>query len=81
MARNFLIVDLREFFFRFRVGGRKKIKKSSENDQLTGHFQSFIFFLSFSEHFFSFNISRKNSKTSKANQQSVLIFLNILSFS
>ena len=31
----------------------KKIKKSSENDKLTGHFQNF------------FNISRKNSKTSK----------------
>ena len=27
--------------------------KSSENDQLTGHFQSFFFF-SFSEHFFFF---------------------------
>ena len=37
--------------------------KSSENDQLTGHFQSF----------FLKNISRKNnSKTSKVNQQSVL---------
>ena len=36
-------------------------KKSSENDQLTGRFQSFFF-----------NISRTNSKTSKVNQQSVL---------
>ena len=36
---------------RFRVGGRKK---SSENDHLTCHFQSFFF-----------NISRKNSKTHK----------------
>ena len=44
---------------------KKKNKKSSENDQLTGHFQSF-----FSELFF--NISRKNSKTSEVNQQSVL---------
>ena len=28
-ARNFLLVDLRDFFFRFRVGGwkRNKIKK------------------------------------------------------
>ena len=43
-------------------------KKSSENDQLTGHFQSFFF--SFSELFF--NISHKNSKTSKVNQQFVL---------
>ena len=33
-ARIFLLVDLREFFFRFRVGGtKKKKKKSSENDQ------------------------------------------------
>ena len=42
----------------------KKIKKkSSENDQLTGHFQSFFLY-----------ISRKPppSKTSKVNQQSVL---------
>ena len=51
----FLLVDL-HFFFRFRVrgggggGGGKKNKESSENDQLTGHFQSFLF--SFSEGFF-----------------------------
>ena len=34
------------FFFRFRVGGgtKKNKQKSSENDQLTGHFQSFFFF-------------------------------------
>ena len=25
-ARTFLLVDLREFFYRLRVGGRKKIK-------------------------------------------------------
>ena len=36
-------------------GDEKKKKKSSENDQLTGHFQSFFFL----------NISRKNSKTYK----------------
>ena len=35
---------------------------SSENDQLTGHFQSFFFL----------NISRTNSITSKVNQQSIL---------
>ena len=29
--------------FRFRVRGMKKRKKSTENDQLTGHFQSFFF--------------------------------------
>ena len=51
------VVDLRDFFFRSRGvgggGGAKKInKKSSENDQLTGHFQSF-FCLFFSELFFS----------------------------
>ena len=54
----FLLVFI---FFRFRVGWTKK-KLSSGNDQLTGHFQSFLFF----------NISRPNSKTSKVNQQSVL---------
>ena len=42
-----------------------KKKKSSENDQLTGHFQSFFFKL-------FFNIFRTNSKSSKVNQQSVL---------
>ena len=52
---EFLLVDLRDFFSRFRVGGRKK--KSSENDQselffLTDHFQSF-FLIS----------QKKNSKT------------------
>ena len=41
-ARIFLLVDLREFPFRFRVAGTKK-KKSSE----TGHFRPF-FFLFFS---------------------------------
>ena len=40
-SRNFLLVDLRESFFRFRVMG---------------------------------GISRKNSKTRKVNQQSVLTF-------
>ena len=57
----------------------KKKKKSSENNQLTGHFQSFFseFFLgSFSELFFFrafFLISpEKNSNTSKVNQLYVL---------
>ena len=53
------------FFFRFRVGGGGGGGvgggESSENDQFTGHFQCFFF-----------NISRKNSKTSKVSQQSVL---------
>ena len=35
-------------------------KKTSENDQLTGHFQSFFL-----------NISWKNSKTSKVNTHSL----------
>ena len=55
----FLLVDLREFY---SVLGSRGQKKSAENGQLTGHFQSF------------FNISRTNSKTSKVNQQSVLNF-------
>ena len=42
----FLLVDLLDFFFRFMVGGRKK-KKTSENDQSTGHFR--FFFLIFPE--------------------------------
>ena len=41
--------------------------ESSEDDQLTGHFQSFFFLRDF-----FVNISRKNGKTSKVNQQSVL---------
>ena len=60
-ARIFLLVDLRDFF-RSKVGGSKnKIKKSSENDQLNGHFQSFF--------------DREPpppSKTSKVNRLSVL---------
>ena len=58
-ARIVLLVNLRVFFFRFRVGD-ELIRKSSENDQLTTHFQSL------------FIISRKNSETGTVNQQSVL---------
>ena len=61
-ARFFLLVDLREFFFRFRVDGMKKKKKSSENDQLTGQLVIFRLFF-FSELFFYFNISKKKCKT------------------
>ena len=50
-------------FFRLRVWGTKK---PSENDHLTGHFQSFFF-----------NISRTNSKTNKVNEQSVLNLLYV----
>ena len=55
-ARIFLLVDLWDFF-RFRVGGGGGYggrKKSSENDQLTGHLQSFFF-----------NISRTTVKLAK----------------
>ena len=41
-ARMFLLVDLWEIFLTFRVGGTKKIKKQTANDQFTGHFQSFF---------------------------------------
>ena len=47
-ARFFLLVDLRDFFSDLGSGDGKKKKKSSENDQLTGHFQSFFHFQSFS---------------------------------
>ena len=50
MARIFLLVDLRGIFFRFRIGvggGTKKQTKNSENDQSTGHFQSFFFFFKY----------------------------------
>ena len=40
LGQIFLLVDLREFFFRFKVGETKKA-----NDHLTGHFQSFFSFL------------------------------------
>ena len=52
----FLLVDLRDFFQILGSGGRKKNdKKSSENDQLTGHFQIFsIFFFIFRAFFFLF---------------------------
>ena len=40
-ARIFLLDDLREYFSDLGSGDEKT--KSSENDQLTGHFQSFFF--------------------------------------
>ena len=40
--RLFFIIDLREFFSDLGSGDGKEKKKSSENDQLTGHFQSFF---------------------------------------
>ena len=39
-ARFFLFVDLQEFFSDLGSGDEKK---SSENDQITGHFQSFFY--------------------------------------
>ena len=53
---DFFISDLPHFFSDLDSGARKK--KSSENDQLTGHFFK--------------NISRTNSKTCRLNLQSVL---------
>ena len=52
-----LLVDLQDFFSDLGSGTEKK-KKSSENDQLTGHFQSFFFIF---RAFFFLNISRTNS--------------------
>ena len=44
LGQIFLLVDLREFFFQIKGRGQgKKREKSSENDQLTGQFQSFFF--------------------------------------
>ena len=62
---DFLLVDLREIFSGLGSGERKKvkkknnkIKKSSENDHLTGHFQSrffcLFFFFTFSERVYYF---------------------------
>ena len=57
-ARIFLLADLREIFFRFRVGGTKKnIKKSSENDQsIIKKIKKEIFFFNF-----FFSISREQT--------------------
>ena len=43
---------------RFRVPGKKK--KSSENDQLTGHFQSFFFQSFFPTEFYFAGVSNKD---------------------
>ena len=51
-ARLFLLVDFRDSFSDLGSGAKINKLKSSENDQLTGHFQSF---------FFIFNISRKKT--------------------
>ena len=79
LGQNFFIRWFTEFFFQIRMGGggwggggKKEYKKPSENDQLTGHFQNFFFIFFFHFQSFFFNISRKNSKTSEVNQQSVL---------
>ena len=54
-----LLVDLWEFFSDLGSGDRKKKEKSSENDQLTGHFQSFfVVFFHFQSFFFFFFIFR-----------------------
>ena len=45
LGQIFLLVDLRYFFQILGQGDKKNNKKNSENDQLTGHFQSFFFLL------------------------------------
>ena len=66
-ARVFLLVDLQEIFFRFRVWGRKK---HSGNDQ----------FFIFSELFLFLNSQEKDCKTSKVNPTECIISLNTSSF-
>ena len=71
-ARIFLLVDLQDFFFRFRVGGTRKINKKALKmtsywsfSVLFFFFFFFFFFFSFSELFFFIffiNISRKTVK-------------------
>ena len=57
LGQIFLLVDLRDFSDLGSGGREKKKKKSSENAQLTGHFQGFF---SFSELFF-FLISQEQT--------------------
>ena len=66
----FLLVDLRDFFFRFMVEGtEKKTKKALKmTSSELFFFRAFFFFF---QSFFFFNISRKNSKTSKVNTNSL----------
>ena len=45
LGQNFFISWFTGFFFSDLGSGDEKKKKSSENDQLTGHFQSFFFSL------------------------------------
>ena len=59
LGQFFLLVDLRDFSFRFRVGEEKGGKALKMTSQL-------VIFRAF------FNISRTNSETSKIKQQSVL---------
>ena len=56
-ARIFSLVDLRDFFFRYRVGGGGGggQKRPSENDQSTGNFQIFFLFT----YFFKKNLQNK----------------------
>ena len=60
LGQNFLLVDLQDFFSDLGSGTKKNALKMNS---LLVTFRAFFFFLS---------ISRKNSKTSKINQQSVL---------
>ena len=56
-------------FFSDLGSGWMEKENSSENDQLTGHFQSFFFYF-----------SRTISKTSKVNQQNQQSVLNLQIF-
>ena len=56
LGQNFLLDDLRDFFFRFRVGGRKNINKKAL--KMTRAFFNF-FFLIFSELFFIFFLQKQ----------------------
>ena len=82
----FYLLIYGNFFSDLGSGGRKKIlKKSSENDQLTGHFQSFFFFFFFFffqyfESFF-FLISQETVKLEICKPTGCIKSLNILSFS
>ena len=68
----FLLVDLRELFQIKGRGDEKEKKKSSENDQMTGHFQSFfseLLFFIFRASFFL--ISKQTVELVKVNHKSV----------
>ena len=68
---SFLLVDLRELFQIKGRGDEKEKKKSSENDQMTGHFQSFFSELLFSFSELLFLTSEQTVELVKVNHKSV----------